>query len=218
MAFVASVVAWINRATRPAGTASSASTLAIPSSTARSGSWGVVSTLAVVIRPAPRTRTTSVKVPPMSTPSSSRSPDVALRLGFANVASAGPIVEGFEPGIEDISQAVAQEAHADRDEHDGDSGKGRDPPGVLDVFAALAEHSPPRRRGRRNAEPEEAQGRLGEDDPGQIEGQEHDQRIHHVRQDVARDDPGPGRPEGPGALDEFPLPEGPHRGADGERT
>ena len=56
MAFVARVVAWISRATRPAVTASSASTLAIPSSTARSGSCGVVSTLAVLTCPAPRTQ------------------------------------------------------------------------------------------------------------------------------------------------------------------
>ena len=67
MALVASVVPWITTSTSAGSIPASPSACAIPCSTPSSGALGVVSTLLVKVSPPPASAT-SVKVPPISTP------------------------------------------------------------------------------------------------------------------------------------------------------
>ncbi len=63
------------------------------------------------------------------------------------------------------------------------------------------EHPAPRRVGGRHAEPEKRQARLGEDHRGEPCRGGHDDRRHHVGQDVDERDAGVARAERPRSLD-----------------
>src|SRR4051794_39286208 len=82
MRLVASVVACTTRVTSPASAPDSRRTLAMPSSTAITGSSGVVGTLTpTTVAPSALAITTSVNVPPMSAPIAHMSQTIPLRNG-----------------------------------------------------------------------------------------------------------------------------------------
>ena len=81
IALVARVVPWMRSPTAPGSTPERASTSSTPVSTASSGASGVVSTLAVV-RASPCSSTTSVKVPPTSTPIRARAREFLFFCSF----------------------------------------------------------------------------------------------------------------------------------------
>ena len=80
-------------------------------------------------------------------------------------------------------------------------GHRRQPPACRQkCLRPVGQHPAPRRRRRRHAEAEEAQRALGDDRQAELQAEQHEQRRHDVRQDVAADRPsGRCRPSsGPG--------------------
>ena len=92
-------------------------------------------------------------------------------------------------------------------------GKGRDPPRVEHVDAALAQHVAPGRGRGLDAQTEERQERLQDDHARHLERRDDDDRRHQVREDLAEDDTQVPKPEGAARRDEVPLADGPGLGA-----
>lgn len=90
--------------------------------------------------------------------------------------------------------------------------------GVEKVGASVVEHGTPTCGGRRDAEPEKAQGGLGEHGAGHADGGLHDEWLQKVGQDVPCDEAQIGGSEGACGFDEFTLPQGEHLSTDEARV
>src|SRR5690606_12938173 len=103
----------------------------------------------------------------------------------------GPVVArpSIGVGVDRVAQAVAEEVEGEHDEREREARVD----GEVRVGAhrgdALRDHGPPARRGRRRADPDEAQERLGGDEGGDRERDVHEQRADEPRHDVAAYDP-----------------------------
>src|SRR5690606_7059003 len=86
------------------------------------------------------------------------------------------------------------------DRHPRDGG---DPPPTEDVVAPLGDHRAPAGRGRLNAEAQEADGRLEQEDAGELERAENDDGGHSVGKDVLDDGPDGRAAERVARLDEL---------------
>src|SRR3990170_8486241 len=112
-----------------------------------------------------------------------------------------------EPRIQDLVERVAEESEADRCVDDARGREGDPPPpaverGVLRV--RLAEDLPPCGQGG-VAEPKEAQGRLHEDERGNVEGDQGERVRHNPGNDVLEEDPATARTVRLRGLDELLL-------------
>src|SRR5713101_4580948 len=65
---------------------------------------------------------------------------------------------------------------------------GQPPVAGHEPLLPVGQHEPPRGLGRRHADAQERQRRLGDDDDAEHEGPEHDGGVHHVGEDVASHD------------------------------
>src|SRR5688572_22193168 len=90
------------------------------------------------------------------------------------------------PRIEAVSQAIANEIDRQHGEQDHDARRYPDPRILLQAGerTSRVQHFSPTRRWWQNAEPEEAQGRLGEDGAGNAERARHQHRGKRVWQNV----------------------------------
>jgi len=106
----------------------------------------------------------------------------------------------FSCWVEDVAQTVADQVEREHGEHDGETGKDRDPGRGLEVRAALVEHVAPRRRRRLRRQSEIGQRGLDENRLRQRDGALHDERRDHVGQDVLERDGHTAGAEGPHGL------------------
>ena len=93
----------------------------------------------------------------------------------------------------------------DNRQRDRDAGRDGEPFGNADISASIGQHRPPTRNRRRDADPEEAQGRFGHDVARDREARDHDDRAPDVRQDVLEQDTPAPLASGPGGQHEFVL-------------
>ena len=93
--------------------------------------------------------------------------------------------------VPDVVEALADERHAEHDQHDREARERARPPDAgRGVGERLVEVVAPLGGGRRlDAEPEEPQARQGQDRLGRVEGRDDGERLRHVREHVTAQDP-----------------------------
>src|SRR3990170_6301666 len=84
--------------------------------------------------------------------------------------------------VQGVAQAVADEGKAEHEESDGPRREQHHPDVHPDEAVAVGDQPPQARRGRGNAEADEAQDRLGEDSQWDAEGHGHDDWAQSIRQ------------------------------------
>src|SRR4030095_16147236 len=87
----------------------------------------------------------------------------------ASTETAAPSSSSFEPRIQRVADAVAEEVEAEHGEEDGGAGEGAQPWGLLEIAAAHGQHDAPRGRGGLRAHAEERERGLGKDAEGHRE-------------------------------------------------
>src|ERR1700761_1269720 len=90
--------------------------------------------------------------------------------------------------IEVITQRIADEVEAEHGEGHGQGREEHEVRRVEEMRTRVVEHRSPAWRGRWDAQAEEAERSLGEDDAAHADGSLHQQRLHHVGQDVTKED------------------------------
>src|SRR5882724_3995919 len=105
--------------------------------------------------------------------------------------------------VQHVAQPVAHQVDAERGDRERGPREGREPPGHVEVVAALREHAAPGWRRRLHAEAEEGDGGLGDDELGELETAYDDDGRRHVGQDVPQEQPRPPEPQGPGRVHEL---------------
>jgi hypothetical protein len=116
--------------------------------------------------------------------------------------------------IEVISQAVAYEVEGEDAEGYGGGGEDDEVGGFEEVGAGVVEHGSPGGGWGLDAEAEEAEGGFGEDGGGHAYGGLDQEGLEDVGQDVMEHEAEVAGAEGAGGLDELPLFDGEHLGAD----
>src|SRR6266404_9893257 len=81
-----------------------------------------------------------------------------------------------QPWVEDVAQPVAEQVEAHDGEEDGEARRRGVPPRVGQELARLRDRAAPLGRGRRRAEPEEAEGGGGQDGEPHTDRRAHDDR------------------------------------------
>src|SRR5437870_8020021 len=109
------------------------------------------------------------------------------------------------PGVEGVTQAVAEDVQREHGEHDRDSGDEREPRGARDLILAARDQVPPRRVGQAHARAEEREPGLGEDVVRDDQREEDEDRRGDVREQVGEHDPQRARTLADGGLDELHL-------------
>src|SRR3989475_9253159 len=107
--------------------------------------------------------------------------------------------------IESVAHAVAEEREGQHGDRDGDRREHAEMPVGADVLLALADHLAPRGRGRVDPDPDEGQGRLGEDRLRDAERHGHHDGRQRVGQHVTEEETSGARDEGARPLDVLPL-------------
>src|SRR3990170_3894247 len=115
------------------------------------------------------------------------------------------LVAQLEPRIERVPEPVAEHVDAQDGDHDGQPRKGRGPPRVRQIRAALGEHPPPGGRRRRHRESQERQPGLPDDHARDPQRGEDDDGGQHVGQDVPQQDAPVTAAERARRLHEVPL-------------
>src|SRR5215211_7596089 len=90
--------------------------------------------------------------------------------------------------IEDVAQTVAEEVKGEDGDKQGDAGCQAEPRFVSQVACAVADHLPPGRSRRLNAEADEAEARLQADRRGGPEAGQHHELSCYVGEDVDAED------------------------------
>ena len=123
-----------------------------------------------------------------------------------------------ELGVETVAQPVADDVHRQHEHDEGDRGEQRDPPDAREhELVADADQRAERGIGRRHADAEERQRRLGQHRGCQVDRRDDEHGAHHVGQDVAHHDPARRQADDLGGL-HILLRQLHHRGgADGAR-
>src|SRR2546428_9755289 len=103
--------------------------------------------------------------------------------------------------IESVAHAVAEEREGQHGDRDGDRREHAEMPVGADVLLALADHLAPRGRGRVDPDPDERQGRLGEDRLRDAERHGHHDGRQRVGQHVTEEETSGARAEGARPLD-----------------
>src|SRR5512141_584620 len=116
--------------------------------------------------------------------------------------------------VEGVAESVPQEVERHDGEKDRGSGGGHEVRRDEQEVASLADHRPPRRRRRRDAQPQEREPRLRDDGARDPEGRLHEDRGDRVGQDVAQEQARRRAARGAGRCDELPRLPGEHLGAD----
>src|SRR3990172_3569892 len=122
-----------------------------------------------------------------------------------------------QPGIEGVAQAVAEQVQAEPREGEGQPREQAHPEGLADHVLPAGDHVPPRGDVGRDADPEEAQDRLGQDRVREDERPLDQERPHAVRQDVAERDREVPPPEAARRLDVVQLADREDRAPDEHR-
>ncbi len=91
-------------------------------------------------------------------------------------------------GVENVAQAVAEEAEAEADNDDGEARHGGDPPLIENEGAPARDHRAPFRQRRLRAQANEAEAGGSQDDARHVERDTDDHRGGAERQDMADDD------------------------------
>ncbi len=108
-------------------------------------------------------------------------------------------------GIEEVSEAVANEVEGEDAEGEGGGGEEDEVGGVEEVGASVVEHGSPCGGGRLDAEAEEAEGGFGEYGACHADGGLHEQGLNDVGKNVAEHEVEVGGSEGAGGLNVFTL-------------
>src|SRR5882724_228724 len=137
-------------------------------------------------RPAATLRKSRRPTPPAASRAASRSSCASEIVGRFMESSCG--VELLHFWIESVAHAVAEEREGQHGDRDGDRRKHAEMPVGADVLLALADHLAPRGRGRVDPDPDERQGRLGEDRLRNAERHGHHDRRQRVGQHVAEEE------------------------------
>src|SRR5678816_2929943 len=116
------------------------------------------------------------------------SPGVPRSLSTGRSSNGDSSGSDLQPRIQDVTQPVAEQVHAEHREHDAEPREGRDPPRLAQVVAALAQHAAPLRLRRLAAETEKTERGGGQDGGAEAEGGGHDERRDDVGEDVAGQD------------------------------
>jgi hypothetical protein len=92
------------------------------------------------------------------------------------------------PRVEPVAEAVDHQVEGDHGDHDRQPGEGGQPPGADQPALAFGDQVAPARRRRRDAQPEEGEGGLGEDGVAHQQAGLHQDRGQRVGQQVAAED------------------------------
>src|SRR5215470_11702682 len=116
-------------------------------------------------------------------------PCSGLRASFTRAERGPPGSVAAHPGVEEVSQRVADDVEGEDGEHDGETRERGDPRAAPDVLTPVAQDIAPGGRGRGNAQAEERETRLGADSRRDVEGGYHDERVERVRKHVSGHEP-----------------------------
>ena len=95
----------------------------------------------------------------------------------------------FQPWVERVAQPVAEQIHRQHQNRQRQARKRHDPPFARkEEVLADPDQRAERRLGRRQADAEERQRRLGDDGEREVDRRDHQHRPHHVGQDMADED------------------------------
>ncbi|CAN3994054.1 Integrase, partial [Dysosmobacter welbionis] len=117
-------------------------------------------------------------------------------------------------GVQGIPQSVSQQVQGEDGQHDGKARERAHPPGRPEILPAGADHRTPLRRGRADAQADEAEAGNGQDGPGDGQRGLHNDGGHAVGQDVLEDDALVAGADGAGRLDVLLVLDGQNGGAD----